>query len=150
MKRWMIYLLLVAGAFLFPKRPVELGKLIPVELILVEKEEGAYLVRTDTGDVGHGTTLPSAIENLRATAPGDLFLDTARYLLVTEETHHTIPEISRYLKGETYISMVENGLDPEQATQYLSAHPPKLQLKAWKTGSKPELLQQIEGRYSFE
>ena len=36
MKRWMIYLLLVAGAFLFPKRPVELGKLIPVELILVE------------------------------------------------------------------------------------------------------------------
>ena len=62
MKRWMIYLLLVAGAFLFPKRPVELGKLIPVELILVEQEEGAYLVRTETGDVGRGITLPSAIQ----------------------------------------------------------------------------------------
>jgi hypothetical protein len=146
----MIYLLLVAGAFLFPKRPVELGKLIPVELILVEQKEGAYLVRTDTGDMGRGATLQSAIENLHATAAGDLFLDTARYLLVTEETQHAIPEISVYLKGKTYLGMVENGLDPERATQYLSAHPPKLQLKDWKTGSKPEFLQQIEGRYSFE
>lgn len=135
MKRWMIYLLLVAGAFLFPKRPVELGKLIPVELILVEKEEGAYLVRTDTGDVGHGTTLPSAIEDLRATAAGDLFLDTARYLLVTEETQHAIPEISGYLKEKTYLCMAQNGLDPEQATKYLSAHPPKLHLKDWEMGS---------------
>lgn len=150
MRKWMIYLLLVAGAFLFPKRPVELGKLIPVELILVEKAHGTYLVRTDTGDVGQGGNLQSAIENLHATAAGDIFLDTARYLLVTEETMDTIPEISGYLKGKTYLCKTENGADPETAAQYLAAHPPKLHLKDWEMGGKPELLQQIEGRCSLQ
>ena len=143
MKRWMIYLLLVAGAFLFPKRPVELGKLIPVELVVVEKSEGLYRIRTDTGDMGQGDTLRAAIDNLRSAAPGNLFLDTAQYLAITEDALGAIPDLPRYLKGGTRLCVTDFGMDAERAAIFLRAHPPKLRLKDWKTGIKPAYLQQI-------
>ena len=134
MKRWLIYLLLVAGAFLFPKRPVELGKLIPVELVVVEKVEGFYRIRTDTGDMGQGDTVRAAIDHLRSTAPGNLFLDTAKYLAVTEDAMDAMPDLTRYLKGGTRLCITDFGLDAERAAIFLRAHPPQMRLKEWKKG----------------
>ena len=144
MKRWLIYIALLAAALAFPKQPVELGKLIPVELIMVERLDGQYRIRTDTGDAGQGATLETAIQNLHDNASGHLFLDTAQYLLLMEETRDAIPAISSLLKGNTRVCLVKYDTKLDDLARYLSAHPPQVRLKDLKIGEKPEYLQQIE------
>ena len=150
MSRWWIYLALLTGAFLIPKQPVELGKLIPVELILIEKQMGEYWIHTDTGNGGTGLDVQSAIRELQETASGDLFLDTARFLVVTEGAADAVGEISAQLKPKTYLCMADEGIDPEQAAEYLRTHIPKMRVKDRHNGSNWQYLKQIEGKIKLE
>ena len=78
MKKW-IWLAALA-LLLLPQRGTEVGKLLPVETLLIEKQAGQYRVSTDTGNAGRGDSLEKAVAALRAEAPGILFLDTADYV----------------------------------------------------------------------
>jgi len=75
MKKW-IWLAALA-LLLLPQRGTEVGKLLPVETLLIEKQAGQYRVSTDTGHTARDDSLEKAVDALRAEAPGILFLDTA-------------------------------------------------------------------------
>ena len=55
MKKW-IWLAALA-LLLLPQRGTEVGKLLPVETLLIEKQAGQYWVSADTGSAGRGDSL---------------------------------------------------------------------------------------------
>lgn len=150
MKRVILYIVILAALPLLPLRKTEIGKLQPVELISVDVEHGRVVIQTDTQDIGVGRTVEEAIENLKKTTSGIVFLDTADYLLVTKRASNTVPELSGYLKESVRICTAEVGVDPEKATEYLKIHPPKEKLKDFFGTEMSEFLREENGRLILE
>lgn len=146
MKRIIIYVVVLLLSFIIPEYGTDVGKLIPVELVFVYKDAGEIIVETDTGAWGKGSTVNAAIRNLQETATGEVFLDTAEYLLVEGSGEDQIYEIAKYLKGSVRVCKAQKGLDLQKAAQYLNAHEPEMKLKAAKTSVIEQKLEEMEGR----
>lgn len=146
MNRLWIYGLLVAVALVIPGNRCDLGSLQPVETVSLYKEEGRIVVETDTGAVGKGDTLSAALDDMKDTTAGVIYLDTANYLLVRRETEELIPQIRKYLKGSVRVCRVQAAVKVEEATSYLNVHMPKVKLAGWKTGETLPFLRISDGR----
>ena len=140
MRKWPIYGLLLIAALLVPTRTTELGKLKPVETVAIYQEGDQLVIETDTGDVGRGSSVNMAIENLRETTAGTIYLDTANYLIVMEGGTLFIKYLSPYLKDSIRICMGDKNIDLEEAGTYLSVHRPSLKLKDYQSGSNLDVL----------
>ena len=152
MKRWILYTLVAAGILLLPKgQGVDIGKLIPAELIYIYKEQDRIVVETDTDNSGEGVTLEKALEDLHATASGTVFLDTVQYALVTEETKNLLPELESILRLSTNVVLATADVDLPKAAPYLTSHNPKVTLKDHLTQGKhlPKFMKAGE-RYYIE
>lgn len=132
MKYW-IWIPLAALLLLSPFQGNDVGKLRPVELVTMRREGGAVILETDTGDVGRGEDPLAALEDLKKSAPGALFLDTADYFLVTRETENLLPALSGVLRPAVEICIYSEEIDLEDAAEYLRAHSPEVTLLAWRT-----------------
>lgn len=141
MKRIALYIAALAVALLIPTKGTDIGKLQPVELASIDLEEGWIVLRTDTGDSGIGQSVEEALQNLKDTTAGIVFLDTADYLLTTPEASETAKKLTPYLKGSVRICAVEGNVDLEEAAEYLSVHPPKVILKDFLEVSELQFLQ---------
>ena len=130
MRRWTIYALAAFAVLLLPKgQEKAIGKLLPVELIYIYKETDRTLVQTDTGDIGQGDSLTEALADLRMAASGEVFLDTAEYILVTEEARKLLQEAETVFRLSAQVVLATGKVDPQIAAQYLSAHRPGVTLK---------------------
>lgn len=146
MKRWIIVGLMFAALLLSPSRGTEVSELLPVELLYICESEGQILVRTDTGHAGAGDTLETALADLKAVAPGRVFLETADYLIVTEETQHLLPQLWEILRPATEVCL-GIGADAD-AAEFLSVHKPNVTLNDLRGGNdRLPILIQTEGRY---
>ena len=83
MKRLLLYIAALT-LLLLADRGTDLGSLRPVELVQLTEEKGILVLKTDTGDSGWGLTLGQAVAKLKETTPGQIYLDTADYLLLEE------------------------------------------------------------------
>lgn len=148
MKRWIGLLAGFAAALLLaPSQDTDIASLQPVELLYVYIEEGWVTVETDTGDLGAGEDLEGAMEDLKATASGEIFLETAQYLLITEPAEGYLPELKQILRPAAQILRAEGEPDLEGAAKYLSVHKSGLALKDWQVGVELPKLTIKEGRY---
>ncbi len=149
MKRWMVYALAVAAVLaLRPRENMDVSNLLPVELLYINKEAGFIRVETDTGAVGVGRDLNSALQNLKDTAPGKVFLETADYLIVTEQTKGLLPALVEILRPAAEVCIGINA--DAQAAVYLKAHPPKTTLNDIRAGGREvPVLIKIKERYQF-
>lgn len=141
----LLYLAILIGLWIIPLRGADVGKLIPVEVIAVSEKGGIYTVKTDTGDMGQGGTLPEALEALKDHASGIIYLDTAEFLLTEEGV---APETLRhYLKEGIRVCAAPEEMPLEGIADYLSVHKPGVKLKnVEEVGRLPSLT--IEnGRY---
>lgn len=149
MRRWMIYVAVVGLALLLkPKDVMDVGELLPVELLYISREAGSIRAETDTGAVGTGRTLEEALEDLTQTAPGAIFLETADYLIVTDRTVNLLPRLTQILRPATQVCLgINAGAD---AAAFLKAHPSKATLKDIRAGQEviPTLIGSKE-RYHF-
>ena len=143
MKRSLICIAVLVLSLLVPEYRTDVGKLIPVNLIYIYEEEGVVL-ETDTGNEGRGDTLEEAIRDLKETASGEIFLDTADYLLTESEDLALI--MTEYLNGSVRVCITEESLDLEQAAEYLQVHRPKGKLKTAKEEGIREQLTETEGQ----
>ena len=144
--KMVIYGILIASAMLVPTRPLELGKLKPVETILIEKRDDGILIKTDTGDIGRGRTVNQAIWNLHETTAGTVYLDTAEYLLLpSDET--VLKQMYPYLRKTVRISQWAGEVELEEAAKYLDVHKPNVQLKAYQEGISLQVLEEENGRF---
>lgn len=146
MRRILLYIVVMAAAMIIPERGTDVGKLLPVELVFLYKDEGAIVLETETGNMGRGETLEEAFADLENTTPGVIFLDAADYLMVARSVRTLTPQMAEYMKSGTRVCQAEEGTDLVLAAQYLNVHPPEMKLKGiTDLGELPVLKQEKHG-----
>ena len=134
MKRW-LWLGLAVAAFLVGRNGgTDIGRLQPVQVLMVSKAQEGVLLQTDTGDTGKGRNFELALQNMKDTAPLEIFLDTADYLLLKDGGEDLLPELKGYLRPSCTLCQVKGEPDLTQVGEYLRSHPPKLTLNRWLAG----------------
>ncbi len=132
MKHWLIYGIAVAAVVLLGWLPFpisDVGELQPLEVLYVsQKDGGGICLDSDTGDRGEGDTLAAAFQDLRAGVQGDVFLDTADYVLLAPGTESYAPGLWQELRPGCQVCRVEGQPDLEKTAKFLSAHEPGLTL----------------------
>lgn len=148
MKRWLIILAAFAAALaLSPSSGTDAAKLQPIQTIYIYKEDEVVTILTDTGDQGKGKSIDEAFNDMKQTVAGEVFMETAEFLIVTEETRQCIDKLYDELRPACRICLAEGDLELESTTKYLSAHEPKSILKDYRAGNqKVSELQISEGR----
>ena len=138
MKKWLIPIAALAAVAVFSRLPHpsrDIADLKPVRAVSIYMEGRSIHIKTDTGDSGAGPDLTEAYEALKSGADGEIFLDTAEFLIldpdvpITEETY----EIFR---PDCKVIFLNVQPDLEKAPDYLAQYPPKLtlaQLRAART-----------------
>lgn len=151
MRRWIVYALVMALVLLISPVPKnDVGELKPVELLYVHYgDAGKLWVETDTGDRGMGETLEEALGDLKATASGVIFLDTADYLILHKNAAFLLPQLWKVLRPATQVCL-GNGIG-EDTPAFLAAHKPGVTLNDIRSGAwAMPTLTRIEERYRLE
>lgn len=150
MKRWWIYIVLylVVGLFGFsPFQATDIATLCPVELVWLERDNGLVRIETDGENVGIGATAAEALENMKATASGMIFLDTADYLIVKAGDEALVSQMSEILRPSCSLCTAQSKPDLKETVDFLGIHEPTLKLKDIDTKQQQmQLLRETEGR----
>lgn len=153
MKRWMVYLVLIAAVVLTGSLPFsshDVGQLRPVETIFVQQEDGRVLLAADTGDTGAGEDWQTAMADLEARAPGTIFIGTASFLLLDVSAAELLPELleNREFSPSCAVCFAPEGLDLEDVGKYLRAHEPEADIRTLRAERTPlPYLTQTDGGY---
>ena len=143
------YIILLSLSLLVPVRRADVGKLRPVEVVAVCRNEEGYTIRTDTGDRGQGMDLKDALADLKESASGLIYLDTAEYLLL-ETAVEDIESLCGLLRPGVRVCAAEPGIDLEGSGQYLDVHRPAAFLEPQADYQKLEILWLKDGQYHLQ
>ena len=150
MKRLIFYgaaLALIAMLGWMPFSPSDVADLKPVELIYIDAERGPVLVKTDTGGSGRGQTLAEAFQDLKQTTAGNIFLETADHLIVSEKARPYLQSAVRFLRPACNVCVADREPELETAAAFLRTHEPNMTLQDFRTGIRDlPKLRSIEGR----
>lgn len=147
MKRSFLYMLILAVVLVLPTQSTDVGKLRPVQTIAVYKIGADYVIETDTEDVGRGENVPAAIQDLKETTPATIYLDTAQYLIVSEES--LAEELRPHLKKGVHVCAFVGDPPMDKVSKFLSAHGINLTLGDWKLGERLPMLDCTKERLNF-
>ena len=136
MKRLILYILILSGLTWAPVERADVGKLAPVELVLLDVRDQTVMLTTDAGDYGEGESVEKALQNMKQCSKSYVYLDTARYLLVTETAQHKLAEVDRYLKDGVKVCIAPADTDLKAAAKYLRTHKDQPTLRQWKAGAQ--------------
>lgn len=130
MKKWLYLTGALAAVGILARLPHparDIARLKPVRAVYLYMEQGALTIETDTGDAGAGADVAEACADLRAGADGEIFLDTARYLILSREVPVTDAFYALFRPGCRVV--YTNDLpDLEKVSDYLDIHNPPLTL----------------------
>ena len=149
MKRRVVYGLLLIALLFAPVDTVNISLLRPVQVIALSRQDGLTVIQTDTEDRGVGVTTAQALQNLKDTTGGILYLDTARYLLFTEEAQTVAEELRGLLKNSTRVCKIEEVPQMKSVAEYLRPQRDLPRLDRWKTGDSLPALAVFEDRMIF-
>lgn len=148
MRRWWIYIILYVfvGAFGWsPFVGTDIAKLVPVEVVWLERTDGRVCIETDCGDIGIGKTLSEALGDLHQTAAGTVFLDTAEYVIVKRGSQELLLQISEVLRPSCSVCVADSMPDLVKAAGYLGVHEPTAKMKDVNRSELPYLIER-DGR----
>ena len=148
MKKWM--LALAALMWFAPVKGTDVGKLLPVELVSLRKDGEALLVQTDTGDIGIGDTLDAAMRDLKRGAPGEIFLETADYLVLSANSREVWAGLADYFRPGTLVFLMEEPVDPGKTAQYLRPRQAGIPLNEVEQAARLPMIRTEEGRVELE
>ena len=146
MKEILLYILLLGAALILPLEGTDVGKLLPVELVQLDKMGDTVVISTDAGATGTGETVKAAIRDMEKTAAGIVFLDTADYLLVTESAVEEVESIKEYLKPSVRVCIQHVEMNLKEAAAYLSVHRPEHQLRSCQDPQSLQILMEESGK----
>lgn len=130
--RRVIYVLLSAILLFIPLKRVNVADLLPVETLAVYMEDGLVALETDTAHKGVGKTVEEALAALKEDTTPMIYLDTAKYLLVSAEATDQVEALEEYLKSSVKVAVCEAKGKVNQVAQYLRLHLKMTPLKQWK------------------
>ena len=146
MKEILLYILLLGAALILPVEGTDVGKLLPVELVQLDKMGDTVVISTDAGATGTGETVKAAIRDMEKTAAGIVFLDTADYLLVTESAMEEVESIKEHLKPSVRVCIQRVEMNLKDAAAYLSVHRPEHQLRSCQDPQSLQILTEESGK----
>lgn len=150
MKRWLWYIgIVVAIAALGGKTSAgtDIAKLQPVQVVHLSCLEGQVLIETDTGDWGSGETLKDALNEMKASASREVFLDTADYLIVSQDCIDLLPAMMKQLRPSCNVCLENGQPDMAQVGAFLQQHTPEITLMEYRAGERQlQTLVTREGR----
>lgn len=136
--RILLYIGILALLLLAPIQRLDIAKLEPVQTVAISVSDGQVVLETDTKNKGQGATVQAAIEDLEKHTPGVIYLDTAQYLLITEEALQYAASVEPYLRRSVKVSLWDGQGSVEDAAKYLSVHSKLPTLRQWnQTKSMP-------------
>ena len=140
MKRILIYVGILAALLAAPVRPSNIGQLHPVQVVSIYKDSNWVVIETDTEDRGIGGSALQALQNLKDTTSGNIYLDTAEYLLLTNDTQEEVEALRTELKKSVQLCMCAKQVDLAEAGKYLSVHGKLPKLEHWKKDTELPVL----------
>lgn len=152
---WLAVAALVSALGLWPTKARDASELLPAQILMVDASRGIVTVEADCGVSGSGKRLDEALEDMCAHAPGELFLQTAEYVVIGERAWYLLPQVSACsdLRPAAWLVRAEGELpEADDALEFLQAHTPALTLAeayaALLRGEpvQAQSLQQVEGR----
>ena len=146
MKKLLLYILLLGAALILPLEGMDVGRLLPVELVQLDKMGDTVVISTDAGTTGTGKTVKAAIRDMEKTAAGIVFLDTADYLLVTESAMEEVESIKEHLKPSVRVCIQHVEMNLKDAAAYLSVHKPEHQLRSCQDPQSLQILTEESGK----
>lgn len=144
-----LYMVILLAVILAPTKGTDVGKLIPVEVVAISDSDGLISVTSDTGDIGHGVTIESAVEDLRASAPGVIYLDTAQYLLLEEGMEVHLDAVERHLKQSVRLCYGKEGISLDGMADFLLVHRPNITLGTVSDYGEIPIIVEENGRYQL-
>ena len=139
MKKWLYCVLILAGLPMLGFAGFggkDVGKLSPVQVVEIAFKDDLLQLRTDTGALGKGEDITQAIDHLKQTAPAEVFLDTADYLLIRPGSEYDLPELYQHLRPSCYLCYVTDEVDLELAGKYLRIHEPTVTMAQYEAGER--------------
>lgn len=150
MKKMLCYFAILALLCTVSVERADVGKLRPIQTVSLSRKGELVILRTDTGDMGAGSTALQALSNLKATTAGIVYLDTAQFLLLAENARGDAEELREVLRDNVKLCIAEESLDPRAVTQYLASHDILPKLKTWKPEDPLPILKQLGERFALE
>ena len=150
MKRIILYLGILAAVCWAGNPGTDIGMLIPVETVFIQKLENGIVMETDSGDRGVGLTVRQAAVDLERKADGVIYLDTADYLIVNKEAEVLLYHLQKNQKQEVSLCETEAQIDVQEVTPYLRAHKPQLTLGRWSNDVELPKLEEEEGNFKMK
>lgn len=136
--RILLYIGILASLLLAPVKRLDVAKLEPVQTVAISVSDNQVVLETDTKNKGRGETVQAAIEDLEKHTPGVIYLDTAQYLLITEEALQYAASVEPYLRQSVKVSLWDGQGSVADAAKYLSVNSKWPSLRQWnQTKSMP-------------
>lgn len=139
MKKWLPYLLILAAIPLLSYGGFggeDLGKLYPVQTLMLSADQEGVRLLTDGGQQGRGVDVLAALENLRATAAAKIFLDTADYLLLEPGMECYLSQLQQFLRPGCNVCYVSGPVELSEVSMFLEYHTPALTLTQYAAGER--------------
>lgn len=137
---------IVSVAGFLPFKGTDVSKLQPVEVLVLQYKDGLYTISGEDGLIGYGEDVLSALEDLKATASGEVFLETANYLLISENCLACIAELSDFLRPACQLYQLDGEGVLDSVAKYLESHPSNVTLLSYRQNMSqiPRLIVQGE------
>jgi len=129
--RKVLYCLIVVALLFVPLNRVDVSKLLPIEAVALYMEGDNVVLETDTAHTGIGATVQQALEALKKNTPKAVYLDTAAYLLVSEDAADKVDSLRQFLKPSVRVCVCEAKDIVKDTAEYLKVHLKLPKLKDW-------------------
>lgn len=148
MKRILFYaslLVLLSAAKWMPFSATDVAQLHPVQVIRLQSTAQGVQLQTDTGCSGRGEGVQAALEDLKRSASGSIFLETAEYLLVDFPAVRFLPEMIPILRPSCKVCLEFGESDLKTVAAFLDTHRPGITITDYRAGERYLPLLTIEG-----
>ena len=131
MKTYIAVVAILALLSVTPFQATDISKLAPVEVVWLAEENGQILLVTDTEDVGRGANVMEVLSDMKSTATGTIFLDTADYLIVEVGAEKFLDQVADILRPSCMLCQANQMPDLEEAADFFSVHKWDVTLRQW-------------------
>ena len=129
--RKVLYAALLIPLFFVPLNRVNIADLLPVEGVALYIDSGQATLETDMGNIGTGETVEEALAALKENTPAIIYLDTAEYLLVSDDALNQVESLRPYLKSSVKVCICQAAGQVKNTVQYLQIYGDLPTLKTW-------------------